>query len=73
MFDQSLKEPSSDVVAQQGDGDPEVLDGNDPAALEKRGTEFDNRDMHRMGKLPQLRVRYTPSRFKTTILIALSA
>jgi len=55
MFNAESKETSVDVTSAD-DSCPEPLDANDPAAEEKRGTEFDGRDMNRMGKLPQLRV-----------------
>lgn len=37
-------------------GNSDDFFAGDPTISEKRGTEFDDRDMHRMGKLPQLRV-----------------
>jgi len=51
------KEPS-DAVFEDSFGNADVLDDADPATPEKRGTEFDTRDMNRMGKLPQLRVSF---------------
>ena len=51
------KEPS-DAVLEDHSGNVDVLDDADPATSEKRGTEFDTRDMNRMGKLPQLRVSF---------------
>lgn len=51
------KEPS-DAVLEDISGNVDVLDDADPATSEKRGTEFDTRDMNRMGKLPQLRVSF---------------
>jgi hypothetical protein len=50
------KEPG-DGVLEDSLGNGDVPDDADPATSEKRGTEFDTRDMNRMGKLPQLRVR----------------
>jgi hypothetical protein len=54
----SSKETGSvvDAEAAVNDFDVNFFDIRDPASLEKRGTEFDGRDMNRMGKLPQLRV-----------------
>jgi hypothetical protein len=58
MLSQSPKELEAAVVTASLHADPAYLEVADlPAALEKRGTEFDVRDMNRMGKLPQLRVR----------------
>jgi choline transport protein len=50
-----LKEPI-DAVLEQG-ADTDLLEPGDRAASEKRGNEYDSRDMDRMGKLPQLRVK----------------
>jgi hypothetical protein len=54
----SLKEVANEVVYEQPEGgSAEFSDGSDDAVLsEKRGTQFDQKDMSRMGKLPQLRV-----------------
>jgi hypothetical protein len=58
MARQSSKELEEGVVTASENADPEYLEVTDlPAAFEKRGTEFDVRDMNRMGKLPELRVR----------------
>jgi hypothetical protein len=51
------KEPSG-AVLEGSSSNVDVLEGADPAISEKRGTEFDTRDMNRMGKLPQLRVSF---------------
>lgn len=53
----SSQKPGGVIAADAVDfADAEFLDARDPVALEKRGTDFDGRDMKRMGKLPQLRV-----------------
>jgi len=55
---QSSKESEAGVLTASENADPEYPEATDlPAAFEKRGTEFDVRDMNRMGKLPELRVR----------------
>jgi hypothetical protein len=51
------KETKGDVVAHEDETDPDSMAAYDPAFKEKRGTKFDGRDMDRMGKVPQLRVR----------------
>ncbi len=62
----SLKEDVNEVVYEQFEGSPEFSDGNGDAVLsEKQGTKFDQKDMNRMGKLPQLRVR----RFLSSLLM----
>jgi len=43
---------ADNIVVERDDG----IGERDPAMFEKRGTKFDDRDMDRMGKLPQLRV-----------------
>lgn len=52
MHSQSLKEAESAIQPTPADHDSDLVD---PVAMEKRGTEFDGRDMNRMGKLPELR------------------
>ena len=57
MMSRLEKEGASEIEITPDEFNSEVVDLNDPVVLEKRGTEFDGWDMHRMGKLPQLRVR----------------
>jgi len=50
------KDPKTVVL--EGDVGFSEGEGQDVATSEKRGTVFDFRDMNRMGKAPQLRVRH---------------
>ncbi|CZR58632.1 related to HNM1-Choline permease [Phialocephala subalpina] len=66
----SSKETGGVIEAEPVDFDPEFLDVRDPVVLEKRGTEFDGRDMNRMGKLPQLRRTFRfPSIFGYSVVL----
>jgi choline transport protein len=51
-----MSKKPGDAVLEDSLGNGDVLDDANLVTSEKRGTEFDTRDMNRMGKLPQLRV-----------------
>jgi choline transport protein len=51
-----MSKKPGDAVLEDSLGNGDVLHDADLVTSEKRGTEFDTRDMNRMGKLPQLRV-----------------
>jgi len=54
MHSQSSKEADNGILSISAEESAHA--SLDPVEAEKRGTEFDGRDMNRMGKLPELRV-----------------
>jgi len=50
-----MQKGADNIIVERDDG---IVEERDPAMFEKRGTKFDDRDMDRMGKLPQLRVEF---------------